>query len=203
MSKTRASVGLPVALLALFLASPGFAGDICTEEGSPATTVPQFRTEIPGQSIWPLDGTGAVLFKPASEIPPRRDSTSYITQTIPGNQSGHELFQDVAAVEGDDNWVYVAYNAGLQIWDLRSDPADPDRELFRDGWLGQFEFFPPPGEGDTYITAIDVIQGAGNNVFIALSGELGHGVSFWRFNTATQVLTQIFQETGRCCAGSA
>lgn len=196
MSKTRASIGLLAAMLAGVFVPSAFAGDICSEEGTPASTVPQFRSENPGQSIWPLDAFDQVLFKPASEIPANRDSTDYITQTIPGNSSGHELFQDVAGVEGDDDWLYVAYNAGLQIWDLRVDPDDPRRELFRDGWLGQFEFFPGFGEGDTYISSIDVIASTGNNVLIALAGELGHGVSFWRWNTATEVLTQIYQETG-------
>ncbi|MEM6793613.1 MAG: PKD domain-containing protein [Acidobacteriota bacterium] len=191
MLKIRLSTGLCVAL-ALF-AVPASATE-CGEPGTPARTVPQFRSEIPGQSIWPLDSFGEVIFKPASQIPLQRDSTDYLTLTIPGSQSGHELFQDVAVLDGNDDWLFVAYNAGLQIWDLRTSPANPQRLLFRDGWQRQIREFPGFGEGDTYIDAIDVIAApTGSNAFIALAGRSGHGISIWRFNLINGDLEQIFQ----------
>ncbi|MEO1369920.1 MAG: hypothetical protein AAFX50_22290, partial [Acidobacteriota bacterium] len=93
---------------------------------------------------------------------------------------------------------FVAYNAGIQVWDLRTTPANPRREIFRDGWDGHIEIFPIPGEGDTYIDAIDAIRSPGGGVvYVAAAGEIGHGLAFWRFDPEERLLTQTFQDAGR------
>ena len=176
-----------------------FAGEEECGEGSPAHPVPQTRPGMAGgESLWPTDLTGAVTFRPVSNssnnpypIPAQRDSTSYITQTIPGNNSGHELFMDVASIDGNDDWLFVAYNAGIQVWDLRDDAANPDRTTYRDGWQGHFEEFPEPGEVDTYIDGLDVLQ-TGGDIFLGVVGRSGHGFSFWEFNSPA-TLTQHCQ----------
>ncbi len=190
-----------LAMSSFFLLLPPtvFGGEEECGVGRLGRPVPQTRAEMgPNEYLWPRNGAGAFTFRPASNgsgepysIPGNRDSTSYITQTIPGNQSGHELFMDVAQVEGNDDWLFVAYNAGLQVWDLRSDPANPSRAAFRDGWLGHFDEFPAAGEVDTYVEALGVVQ-SGGDYLIGLAGRSGHGFSFWEF-TPPSTLTQHCQ----------
>ncbi|MEO1370756.1 MAG: hypothetical protein AAFX50_26530, partial [Acidobacteriota bacterium] len=54
-------------LCLLAAASPAVVGAqlLCPPPLQPATTVPQFRTELPGESIWPTDSSGQVIFQPA------------------------------------------------------------------------------------------------------------------------------------------
>lgn len=171
---------------------------VCPPPLLPAPTVPQFRAELPGESIWPLDALGQVVFQPASAIDEDRNSTAYNTWCIPGALYGLELFQDLAAVENEPDWLFVAYNAGIQVWDLSQTPQDPRRELLRDGWQGHFQIFPNWGEGDTYIDAIDAVKSPAGSVFyIAAAGHIGHGLSIWRFNPVEGTIIQTFQDAGR------
>lgn len=166
-----------------------------------ATPVPQRYADLmgPTESLWPTDETGAVTFKPATdmngvtEIPRNRDSSSWRTQTIAGEQAQHWLFMDVAAPEGNDDWLFVAYNAGLQAWDLRTDPAGPSRVAYREGWMNHFFEFPSPGEVETLVETIDATQ-AGNDLLVGLAGRNGHGFSLWEF-TAPNTFTQHCQDT--------
>lgn len=185
-------------ILSILAPLPLLGQVICPPPIVPALTVPKFRVELPGESIWPLDAEGEVVFQPASAITEDRNSTTYNTICQPGAQLGLELFQDVAALEGEEDWLFVAYNAGIQVWDLRTMPANPRREIFRDGWQGQIEIFPGWGEGDTYIDAIDAVRSpAGGTIYIAAAGEIGHGLSFWRFDPQEGTITQTFQDSGR------
>ena len=186
-------------VLAGIVATDCLVGQVtCPPPSQPAPTVPQFRDELPGQSIWPLDALGQVIFQPASPIDEDRNSTTYNTFCIPGAIYGLELFQDVAAVEGEPDWLFVAYNAGIQVWDLSQTPDDPRRDHLRDGWQGHFQIFPNWGEGDTYIEAIDAVKSpVGDVIYIAAAGPIGHGLSTWRFDPNDGSLIQTFQDAGR------
>ena len=193
-SSSRAAV-LAVSSFFLLQSPSAFGGEEECGVQRIGRPVPQTRAEMgPNEFLWPRNGAGAFTFRPASNgtgepysIPGNRDSTSYITQTIPGSQSGHELFMDVARLEGNDDWLFVAYNAGVQVWDLRSDPANPSRSAFRDGWVGHFDEFPAAGEVDTYVEGIGVVESSGD-IFIGLAGRSGHGFSFWEFNPPTSLV---------------
>ncbi|MEM1177249.1 MAG: hypothetical protein AAGM22_02795 [Acidobacteriota bacterium] len=188
----------PLLYAFVVLAATPAVAQLCPPPIQAAPTVPQFRTELPGESIWPLDSSGQAVFRPASNITEDRNSTTYNTYCLPGSLLGLELFQDLAALDGESDWLFVAYNAGIQVWDLRQTPANPRRETFRDGWERQIEIFPSPGEGDTYIDAIDAVRSAaGGVIYIAAAGEIGHGLAFWRFDPEEETLTQTFQDSGR------
>lgn len=197
--------GLILALsssLALQPAGPLFAGEECGD-GRDARPAPQTRPGMSAsESLWPTDSFGSVTFRPATNpsgsplpIPSERDSASYVTQTIPGASAGHELFMDVARLDNSDDWLFTAYNAGLQVWDLRNNPKNPLRQVFREGWQGHFFDFPEPGEVDTYVETIDAVQ-AGGNILVGLGGRNGNGFSVWEF-TPPNTLTQHCQDTSR------
>ena len=159
-----------------------------------ALPVPQNRPIMPANSsLWPTDAFGNVLFRPVrdTQLPANRDSTSYITQTIPGQLSGHELFMDLATLDNNDDWIFVAYNAGIQTWDLRNNPKEPSRTRYRDGWEGHFFEFPHAGEVDTYVEAIDAVESNGD-ILLGVVGRNGHGFSLWEF-TPPSTLVQHCQ----------
>lgn len=137
-------------------------------------------------------------------LPPNRDSTSFNTLSVPGEQSGHELFRDVAAPGRYDeaapqaDYVFVVYNAGLSVWKITNDPEDPNKVDQKDGWPppfgpGDWAVFPNGGEEDIFVSALDVIKD-GNMIYIAISGRQGVGFSIWTFNTSTNALTQKYQD---------
>ena len=79
-------------------------------------------------------------------MPPERDSTQWTSTTIPGAFWGHELFHGLEIL---GTKLYVAYNAGFQIWDIAgSNAEDPHRDINKDGWRGDFLDFPATGEND-------------------------------------------------------
>lgn len=173
-------------------------GQICSGQ-TPAFAVPE--------SLW-LDG----LFRPGetdlpgNQLPPERDSTDWISLTVPGFSSGHEIFESLD-VAGD--YLYVAYNAGFSIWDISGVNAeDPERIKVRDGWhfsdceldpdCGPFLSFPSGLKLAFLVEDIDVLPDPGSsNVYIAVSGDNPVGMSLWQFDTATQNLTPIYQDTTR------
>ena len=162
---------------------------LCTTGRSPAFAVPS--------ELW-LDA-----FRPGNtglannRIPADRDSTDWVSLTPPGFEFGHELFQ---ALDLLDDYLYVAYNAGIQVWDIGPGNEEiPDRIIVRDGWRGDFLFFQAhdqlPGEDDIVIDDIEVLRPAsgGPNVYIAVSGNNPVGTTLWRFDTSTSEMTQLYQ----------
>ncbi len=140
-----------------------------------------------------------------NQIPAERDSTQWSSATAPGFDSGHEIFQSVDVL-GDH--LYVAYNAGLSIWNVggAANAENPVRVKVRDGWnfgfcqgdpdCGPFLSFPNFGEVDFLVEDVDVLaQTGGPNHYIAVSGKDPVGTSLWQFNTSTQALTAIYQDT--------
>ncbi len=159
------------------------------------------------ESLW-LDGR----FRPGAtdlagnQLPPERDSTGWMSLTVPGFSSGHEIFESLD-VAGD--YLYVAYNAGFSIWDISGANAeDPERIKVRDGWnfsdcqadpnCGPFLSFPDASKISFLVEDIDVLPDPGSsNVYVAVSGSDPVGMSLWQFDTATQSLTPIYQDTTR------
>ncbi len=158
----------------------------------------------------------AEFFEPTDSpdvpLPNERDSTDWASTTLPGFHTSHELFNSVD-VEGD--FLYVAYGAGMSIWDIGGANAGaPVRIEVRDGWYrsacqvspicGPFLSFPHGGEVDALIEDIDVLAvpqegGGGDDVYIAVSGKSQGpvGLSMWRFDTSSRVLTAVYQDTSR------
>ncbi|MEM6793723.1 MAG: hypothetical protein AAF725_07050 [Acidobacteriota bacterium] len=191
-----------VSLLALASLAPqvAHAGIQCPFPPEPAPVVPQFRVEAPGDSLWPLGADGSIVFQPASAITSDRNSVNYNNLCEPGGLFGTERFQDVAVLEDDPRWLFVATNSGLSVWDLSLDPASPRRIAVREGFASSsgFALFPPPGEGDVYVEAIDAVTSpSGSAIYVALAGRSGHGLSLWRFNPQDRSLSQIFQQASR------
>lgn len=216
---TLKTIRLPVPVLVIaslaLLAMPIQAG-VCSAD-APATPVPQFDEDLaPGVSLWPLDpATGAIRLQPAGlpegitrdELPPlpnNRDSSDYTTLTIPGEWSGHELFMDVAVAGSRtqdapvSDWLVVVYNAGVEVWDVATDPAAPVLIDQRDGWgppFGPAEWavFPPVGEQDTYVQAVDVVEEE-DRLIIAVAATSSTGFSVWLFDKAGGLLEQVYQD---------
>lgn len=126
-------------------------------------------------------------------LPESRDSTQRVAgTTVPGSRSGHELFKSLSIV---DDRIYVAYNAGLQVWNLDPDPEDPTMIADRDGWLGHFLTFPPVSEQLTFVEDIAAIDpGPTQNDLIFLSGKEPVGPSIWEWNGTNFV--QHYQDEG-------
>ncbi len=165
---------------------------------------PNHDPAAPDVDLWLTD-----IFRPGltplanRQLPAERDSTGWVSLTFPGFDFGHEIFEGLD-VAGD--YLYVAYNAGLSIWDISGANAeDPERILVRDGWnfstcqsdpdCGPFQAFPPAGEVDFLVEDIDVLETGGSTVYIAVSGRNPVGISIWRFNTSSQSLAPIYQDT--------
>ena len=168
---------------------------------------PEHDPDAPDIDLW-LPGTfrPGLTGLPNRQLPAERDSTAWDSLDTTGYTEGLEIFESLD-VAGD--YLYVAYNVGLSIWDIRGANAErPERIKVRDGYhfsdcqqdpaCGPFLSFPDAGHGQFLIEDIDVLPEAGtNDVYIALSGERPVGISLWRFNTATEALTALYQDPNR------
>lgn len=203
-----------VALLSLALPRAVFAG---CEADTPARPVPQFDEELaPGVSLWPLHPTtGEVRLQPAGlpqgitrsqlpVLPSNQDSTDYQTLTMPGEWSGHELFRDLASPGSrfqyapPSRWLAVAYNAGIEVWDLAPNPAHPALLDQKDGWTapfgpGEWAIFPPASEMDTFLQAVEVFED-GDRLVIAIASLRPAGFAVWVFDTLGGTLEQVYQD---------
>lgn len=166
----------------------------------PAVPVPECRNENNGQQV-PCSDPSAVRLWPAGlrpglpgqTLPPERDSTQWTSTTIPGALSGHELFHGLDIL-GEK--LYVAYNAGFQIYDIGGSHAEaPSRELTKDGWRGDFLDFPSFGENDFYVDDIEAVVSGGKNL-IALSGRVTVGPTIWEHSISPLGLVQKYQDLG-------
>ncbi len=190
MKRTTLGAALAAVIAAAWICTLTASAWAQCGQGSPAEPVEQYRA---GRLIWPPSGLRPGL--PGQTLPSQRDSTDYLTLTIPGLASGHELFQSVAALPGRD-LLFVAYNAGVQVWDVGAGREEsPLRLTVADGWAGDFPHFPLPGEADTFVTSVDVIEGAGGEIYLAASGLAQVGTSLWLFDDSapTPQLTPIAQ----------
>lgn len=172
-------------ILALTVSSSALAQ--CAGDNSPVFPVPETRGIV---TLWP-GNIRPVL--PDRQLPASRDSSSYLSTSIPGLNSGHELFSDIDIV---NDFAYVSYNAGFQIWDIGGSAAEePVRVQVKDGWNRDFETFPNAGEADTFVEAI-AAHPEGNDVLITVSGRSTVGPSFWR-HSSNGTLSRIGQDETR------
>ncbi|MCP4658750.1 MAG: hypothetical protein GY856_25340 [bacterium] len=200
----RTSQVLPLVLLAFAILCPVrlFAGAFCGD-GSPAYPVPECRDRTTtdevdcGQAnavrLWPTNLRPGL---PSEYLPEIRDTTDRIGGlTVPGAKSGHELFKSVDIV-GDK--LYVAYNAGIQVWDIGGNNAEsPLRLVYRDGWMGQFLSFPPVSEQLTFVEDIAARHLTGTSKdLVVVSGKILVGPSIWTYDTGSYQITPHYQDTG-------
>lgn len=190
-------------MLLLLLLSPttALAGECGANE--PAFPVPQCVSSTTGLEVtcgtagsvelWPAGFRPGL---PGDRLPLDRDSTQWRSFSIPGANSGHELFQ---SLDIHANHLYVAYNAGLQVWNIAGANAeDPNRLFNPDGYRGQFLEFPSSGENDFWCDDVSVIDPSGGdtNVLVALTGKDGVGFSIWDHRKNVNLLTQYYQDLG-------
>ena len=131
-----------------------------------------------------------------NQLPDNRDSTDYITQTIPGLLTGHEQFSGVVAV---NDFLFVAYNGGFSAWDPSNDPDNPGRVAVRDGWAGHWLEFALPGEADTLVIDIAAEPLSGGevdgDVLVAVAGRDLSSIALWHFDVETREFTPLYQGT--------
>ena len=177
---------------ALALLSSPFLAEAQCGDRSPAYPVPETVFSASGFTfLWPSRLRPAV---PGERLPADRDSTDRVAgTTVPGSRSGHELFKSADAV--DTRYLFVAYNAGLQVWDL-ADPARPRRVAFRDGWEGQFLSFPPVSEQLTFVEDLSVLRLGDGRYLAAVSGKHPVGPSLWVFDPEAGSLAAVYQDSG-------
>ncbi len=175
-------------------------------DNSPAVPVPEcvaadgsaVACSSPGAiTLWPDD------FRPASGIASQRDSTDRVGGIgVPGAKRGWELFKSVDIVTAADvSRLYVAYNAGIQVWDIDANPANPGRLTFRDGWppphgFGNFLSFPPVSEQLAFIEDVAAVNVDAGTDLVAASGKLPVGPSIWQYDTAARSFSQLYQDVG-------
>lgn len=195
-------VPMVVAVLVVFCPVRLIA-DIACGDGSPAYPVPECRDrtttaevacgQVNSVRLWPTNFRPG---KPGEYLPEIRDTTDRIGGlTVPGAKSGHELFKSVDIV-GDK--LYVAYNAGMQVWGIGGGYAeDPVRLVYRDGWMGQFLSFPPVSEQLTFIEDIAARRLTGTTKdLVVVSGKVPVGPSIWTYDTSSGAIVQHYQDTG-------
>jgi uncharacterized repeat protein (TIGR01451 family) len=197
--RRRAAV-VRAGLFAALLLAPLRASEAGCGDNSPAVPVPECRSAN-GAEV-DCSSPGAVRLwsgglrpgLPGKTLPEERDSTDWTSTTIPGANSGHELFQSLAVLEG---YLYVAYNAGVQVWDIRGLRAeDPELVAAADGWRGDFFTFPGIGENDFYVDDIGVAEGFTGARLVGVSGKDTAGFTWWLHDAATGALAQLYQDLG-------
>lgn len=162
------------------------------ECGPRSPAFPVEETQFTSEGVVRLWPGGFRPGRPGEQLPPDRDSTDRIGGlTVPGARSGHELFKGVDIV-GDH--LLVAYNAGLQVWDIGTDPERPRRLRIKDGWMGDFFWFPPVSEQLNFIEDVAGVELPDGRLLIALAGKAPVGPSVWVFGGGQ--LTQVYQDRG-------
>ncbi len=201
-----------LAALVLALLLPQTSSAQCGDN-TPAVPVPECRDGLTGVEVVCSDPLAVRLWSeslrpglPGQVLPNPRDSTDWRAFTIPGCLTDHELFM---SLDIEDDHLYVAYNAGLQVWNvagpingenpkrINAAPEDPScAGLVRDGWDGDLLTFPPFGESDFLIDDVDAVDstGDGQEVLVALSGRDAVGLSVWRHDLPGRILTQHYQD---------
>ena len=180
-------------------ASTGFCGD-----NDPATPAPECVSTATGDPVACSDASAVRVWpddlrpgRPAQQIPAWRDSTQWRSFNDPDAINGHELF---LALDVEDDYLYVAYNVGIQVWDISGGNADnPRRERAFDLYRGDFMSFIPDGENDFWIddvAAVNLANDGSDSVLLALTGKDGVGFSIWEHTKEFDALEQFYQDLG-------
>lgn len=154
------------------------------EPGEPAIPVPM--------SLWPEDLRPSPTPRAMNQLPDDRDSTDYLTTTIPGVWTGHELFESVAVV---GERLFVAYNAGISVWDIEGNQDMPRQLTYREGWQDHWLDFREPGEADSFITDISALPLDDGGALVVVGGESPISSAIWRYEDGAG-LTQLYQGEG-------
>ncbi len=179
----------------------GGAGTTLCQDGDPARPVEQFRT-IGGQGtfeMWPPN------LEPADPVgqtlPSARDSTSYNGFQRPGRAGGLEFFYQLDIVEDSSSTsLYIVYNSGFQIWDIRGPrAANPVLLSQKDGWDGAFNSWGP-NVTEFYFPLwdIDAINPpSSNQTLVAIASDSAlTGFTIWNAASRTNP-TQLYGDTSK------
>lgn len=145
-----------------------------------------------GVELWPA---GFAPASPDTLLPELRDSTKYNQVQLPGASNGTELFHSVDIAS---NRLFVAYNAGLSVWDIGSgNAADPVRLAYRDGWQGHFLSHPSSTSEDREFTLdISVSPDTGGDpgdYLVGVASVSPVGPSLWRWDESADLLRSLYQ----------
>lgn len=187
-----------------FLVPAVLAAGLCGDN-EPAKPVPECVSSSTGVAtscaaadairLWPESGLRPGL--PGQQLPGQRDSTQWRSFSPPAAHTGHELF---LSLDIEDEFLYVAYNVGLQVWNISGGNAEsPRRRRFADLYGGGFMTFISDGENDFWIDDISAINPTGDgdvDVLIALTGKDGVGFSVWEHHKAFDSIEQHYQDPG-------
>ncbi len=191
------AVILGICLLSPAIALGGGTGTTACLDGSPTIPLEQFRT-ISGQGtfeMWPPN------FKPADPIgqalPANRDSATFNGFQRPGRAGGLELFYESDIV---GNNLFIAYNAGFQIWNIGGAFASAPQFLSsRDGWANEFhEFEETQTEFYFLIWDIAAINPPTNSqTLVAVAADSASvGLTIWDAASKTNP-SQLYQDTSK------
>lgn len=196
----RCSLPFALMLLTPRTATAGLCGD-----NDPANPVPECVAADDGSAtnctstdavrLWPDNGLRPG--RPGQQLPALRDSTQWRSFNPPSAHNGHELF---LSLDIEDEFLYVAYNVGLQVWNISGGNAEnPRRRRFADLYENGFLTFIPDGENDFWIDDISAINPTGDgsvDVLLALTGKDGVGFSIWEHHKEFDSLEQHYQDLG-------
>lgn len=191
ISPRLAFAGLCLLLLALWPSALFASGGSSCSSGSSPAFAADSSVHIPG--VFRPGVTGLAC----DQLPSGMDSSGWESLTVPSRFASHEQYQGLDVL-GD--FLYVAYNAGIQVWDIGGEKAEQPVEVAAaDGFppFNNWLIFPHPAEDDFFVEDIDVLapSSGGSLVYIAVAARGPVGFSIWQFNTNNGALTQLFQET--------
>jgi PKD repeat protein len=167
------------ALLCLGLATPAafaIAGN-CDSDGSCGRMACKAPAQPVPQQLW-----GEL--ESASSIPTNRDNTAFNEFTQPYG-IGHPFWM---GVDTDSGFLYAAISHGLQVWDLRTSPADPSLLKVVDA-TNTLRFWPL-GEVKQALRNIDVEGSLGG-----LVGAAAVGTSLFDFSNPSSPKF-LYQDSG-------
>lgn len=208
---TRSAMSIPIQLLVILMGSLIGAQEARAQycgDGSPARPVakcvdplgaPVSCAALDAIRLWPdgfkPGGVNAGTLVP-NPIPKSRDTTDRVGGVgRPFADTGFELFRALDVV-GDH--LYVAYNVGLQVWKIDTNPElkNTGAVTVKDLWRGDFWWAGVDDQSEQYnfiddVAAINVASGVD---LVAAAGKApGPGVSLWQHDTT---LRQIYQDRG-------
>jgi PKD repeat protein len=143
----------------------------CAESLGPA--------QAPPQALW-----GDL--KPTSILV---DATNWTGSQLPTTN-----FQISTSVDIENGWIFHSHYSGFSIWDARTNPAAPTRQVLIGGFQGGIPGWPPLGEFTQVVFYIDAPEGV-DNIF-ALGAMNPVGLTIWDATSKTGP-RELFQDKDR------